>query len=57
MALTGGKIRQASTAMPTSPHPAASVIQAGAWPPGPAPPQRAGTADLETIEAAALDRP
>ncbi len=35
----------------------ASVIQAGAWPSGPAPLHRAGTADLKTIEAAALDRP
>ena len=39
--------------MPTSPHPAASMIQAGAWPPDPA---RAGMADLKTTEAAALDR-
>ena len=54
VALTGGRIRQARTAMLTSPHPAASVIQAGAWPPGPA---RAGMADLNTTEAAAQDRP
>ena len=40
--------------MLTSPHPAASVIQARAWPPDPAPPpHRAGTADLKTTEAAA----
>ena len=35
VAMTGGRIRQAPTAMLTSPHPAASVIQAGAWPPDP----------------------
>ena len=58
MALTGGRIRQAWTAMLTSPHPAASVIQDGAWPPGPPPPpHKAGRADLKTSEAAALDRP
>ena len=54
VALTGGRIRQAWMAMLTSPHPAASVIQARAWPPDPAPPpHRAGTADLKTSEAAA----
>ena len=53
VAMTGGRIRQAWTAMLTSPHPAASVMQAGAWPPGPAPPHRAGAADLKTTEAAA----
>jgi hypothetical protein len=40
--------------MLTSPHPAASMIQAGAWPPpDPPPPHRKGTADLKTTEAAA----
>jgi hypothetical protein len=45
--------------MLTRPHPAASVIQAGAWPPGPPLPLlcKAGRADLKTMEAAALDRP
>ena len=54
VALTGGRIRQAWMAMHTSPDPAASVNQARAWPPGPAPPpHRAGMADLKTTEAAA----
>ena len=54
VALTGGRIRQAWMAMLTSPHPAASVIQARAWPPDPAlPPRKAGMADLKTTEAAA----